>query len=746
MIIHSIQASNVLKYDKLELHNIPEKGIIAVSGANESGKTAIVETICFALFGRTYSNDLQDITRTIRWGASSCSIEMVFSAGADNSYTVSRSVDKQGMHSAELYRTGEDAPFASGPQAVQDEIIKVCGFDFEQYLDSLYLAQMEITSSASQAETIKGIAGSAPIEAIMDDLRDEISTEHDSIHAIEQEQSRIRTSIEDLDIQEDRLPVIETEKQQFAEQIDVHKEEIRAVQETSTQIREAGTHIQETGHALSAAGRDISIQQWQEQLASVADAIENMRTSVNTLEMETELRAGGKLKKYTETLQARLQAFAPVREQCQTVRSELAAQLGERGSIPQDGLVPLTKQQSRLKRRLISQRIYRGIMKVVLVLAALLTLLLWAGWGLLAQAPDSSLSQGLSNWLGQQSWWATMELSSLLYGAIGASVITLLVFFMATRVGSRIQQGTTALAVVNERLQTTRQQADLLDHIDDRPFPAVHNGLAALDNKQLQDVIEDYTGSDGSIFLSEQSFADHQQKLNGQLDDNANNVASLREAVATRVGTLNRLSEELHDKITRLEREIEDIHARQKEAADLETIIDNMEPALREHRQRVQVRETALKLAAGTCSNIYTHFNQVLSKYTATVMPRLTEGRYKQIQIDDKLRVRVFATEKNDFADLDELSSGTQRQIMLAVRLAISKALVEAGQQGKQFIILDEPFAFFDRERIRNTIKSLPDLDKNISQFWILTQEFESPDQFELSIQCSRDIDELSIG
>jgi DNA repair exonuclease SbcCD ATPase subunit len=650
------------------------------------------------------------------------------------------------MHSAELFRSGEDVPFATGPQAVQDEIIKVCGFDFEQYLDSLYLAQMEITSSASQAETIKGIAGSAPIESIMDDLRHEISIEHDAIHAIEQEQGRIRTQIEDLDIQEDRLPVIEAEKQQFAEQIDVHKEEIRAVQDTSTQIREAGTHIQETGHALTAAGRDISINQWQEKLVSVADAIENMRTSVNTLEMDTELRAGGKLKKYTETLQSRLQAFAPVREQCHSVRSELAAQLGERGSIPQDGLVPLTKQQSRLKRRLLSERFYRGIIKIALVVAALLTLLLWAGWGLLSQAPESSLAQGLSGWLGQQSWWASMDTSSLLYSAIGASVITLLVLFVSTRVGSRIQQSTAALAAVNEKLQTVRQQADLLDHIDDRPFPEVYKGLQAINNKELKEALEDFTEHNGSTFLSEQSFADHQQKLNSQLDDNANNVAYLREAVATRVGTLNRLSEELHDKTTRLDREIEDIQARQKEAADLETIIDNMEPALGEHRQRVRVRETALQLAAGTCSNIYTHFNQVLSKYTATVMPRLTEGRYKQIQINDKLRVRVFATEKNDFADLDELSSGTQRQIMLAVRLAISKALVEAGQQGKQFIILDEPFAFFDRERIRNTIKSLPELDKNISQFWILTQEFESPDQFELSIQCSRDTDELSIG
>jgi len=453
MIIHSIKASNVLKYARLELNSIPEKGIIAVSGANESGKTAIVETICFALFGRTFSNDLDNITRTIRWGAADCSIEMQFTGTGGNSYTVSRSVDKQGMHSAELYRSGEEVPFATGPQAVQDEIINVCGFDFEQYLDSLYLAQMEITSSASQAETIKGIAGSAPIESIMDDLRHEISIEHDAITAIEQEQNRIRTHIEDLDIQEDRLPVIETEKQQFAEQIDVHKEEIKAVQDTSTQIREAGTHIQETGHALTAAGRDISINQWQEKLVSVADAIENMRTSVNALEMDTELRAGGKLKNYTETLQSRLQAFQPVREQCHSVRSEIAAQLGERGSIPQDGLVPLTKQRSRLKRRLLSERFYSGIIKLALVLAALLTLLLWAGWGLLSQAPDSGMAQGLSGWLSQQSWSASMDMSSLLYGAIGASVIVLLVLFVSTRLRSRIQQSTAALAAAADKIR-----------------------------------------------------------------------------------------------------------------------------------------------------------------------------------------------------------------------------------------------------------------------------------------------------
>ncbi len=742
MIIHSIHASNVLKYTRLDLDNIPAKGIIAISGANESGKTAIVETICFALFGRTFSNDLDNITRTIRWGETSCSIDMVFTGTGENSYKITRSVDKHGMHSAELFRSGEDVPFATGPQAVQDEIINACGFDFEQYLDSLYLAQMEITSSASQAETIKGIAGSAPIENIMDDLRHEISLEHDSIGAIELEQNRIRTSVEDLDIQEDKLPVIETEKEQYAEQINVHKEEIKVIQGTSTQIREAGTQLQESGHALSAAGRDISINKWQEHLGNVEDAIENVRDSVNTLEMETELRTGGKLKKYTESLQERLAVFAMVREQCQGVRDELAAKLGERGSKPREGAIPLPKHLARLKRRMFSKRLYKNLMKGALFIAVLAALALWTSWGLLSQAPDSNLS----TWLSGQPWLTGVETSLLLSFAVGATVITLLLFVLSMRVGSRIREESKDIDEVSEKLQTARQQADLLDHLQDRPLPQVYEGLLALDNSNLNTALEDYIEGVGSTFLSEQGFADHQQKLNNRLDDYASNVATLRDTIATRVGTLNRLSEELHDKTTRLDREIEDILARVKEAVELETIIDNMEPSLRDHRERVKVREMALQLTAGTCSNIYTHFNQILSKYTATVMPKLTEGRYKQIQIDDKLRVRVFATEKNDFADLDELSSGTQRQIMLAVRLAISKALVEAGQHGKQFLILDEPFAFFDRERIRNTIKSLPDLDRNISQFWILTQEFEESAQFELAIQCARDTNELSVG
>ncbi len=745
MIIHSIHAVNVLKYARLDLENLPEKGKIAVSGANESGKTAIVETIAFALFGRTFTSDHSNITRTIKWGETNCRVEMAFTAIGNNRYTINRSVDKQGLHSAELFVTGNDVPLAIGPQAVEEQVINACGFDFEQYLDSLYLAQVEITSSASQAHTIKAIAGSTALESVSDEIRMEIRAENDSLSAIEEEQNRLRKAIESLDAAPEKLALIEADKKQCAEQIGRYEDEANTLQTLSTGIRETGAVIQDAGHALSAAGRDISYQQWQTQLTSVNAAMTTMRDSVSALEIDSELRTGGELKKYIEKLHSRLLAFEPVQQQAATCRAELGALLGEPGSTRDAGTVPLTKQRSKLKRQLFLRRIYRRSMQALMLALIVATITLGTGWWLLVETPDSNLSVQLSDWLAQQPLWSATYQDSLQNAAIASLGITLVVLVMSWRVKSRIRKGRQELNQVSERLERVRQEVNLLEHINDQPLPEVIVGLRDIDSKPLQLAVEHFTENEGSLFLSEEVFSDHQSQLKELLDENAGHAMSLRESIANQVGKLTGLSDEQHDKINKLELESEDVHKRQKEKAELETTIENMQPSADEHRQRIQVRETALKLTEGACSDIYTQFNKVLSKYTAIVMPKLTENRYKQVQIDDSLRLRVYSSEKNDFAELDELSSGTQRQIMLALRLAVSRALVEAGQQGKQFLILDEPFAFFDRERIRSTITSLHGMDKNITQFWIITQEFESPEQFELHIQCSRDSDELKV-
>ena len=68
MIITEVQAENVLKYKHLSLENLPATGVVAISGPNESGKSSIGETICFALFGRTFSLGPDQLHKIVHWG------------------------------------------------------------------------------------------------------------------------------------------------------------------------------------------------------------------------------------------------------------------------------------------------------------------------------------------------------------------------------------------------------------------------------------------------------------------------------------------------------------------------------------------------------------------------------------------------------------------------------------------------------------------------------------------------------
>jgi len=90
MIIKRIHSENFLKYAKLDLDKLPERGVIAVSGRNESGKTSIGESLCFAIFGRTFTLGLQDPKKLIRWGESQCSVGVEFIGRDDKTYHVTR--------------------------------------------------------------------------------------------------------------------------------------------------------------------------------------------------------------------------------------------------------------------------------------------------------------------------------------------------------------------------------------------------------------------------------------------------------------------------------------------------------------------------------------------------------------------------------------------------------------------------------------------------------------------------------
>jgi exonuclease SbcC len=213
------------------------------------------------------------------------------------------------------------------------------------------------------------------------------------------------------------------------------------------------------------------------------------------------------------------------------------------------------------------------------------------------------------------------------------------------------------------------------------------------------------------------------------------------------VAWLGHVAQQLSAQLHELDEEIDDEQARLQEAINLSDVLNGLTDKREEIEARIADRRRGMELLEGAIAHLSNTFNHDVKELVGRMLPLFTDNRYEHLQIDEALNVRVFSNDKRDFMDFEEVSSGTQRQIMLALRLALSKKLLSRTVKGRQFAFLDEPFAFFDEERTRRALRALAELGDDISQVWIVAQDF--PDncevEFDTVISCERNKDTLSV-
>jgi len=112
---------------------------------------------------------------------------------------------------------------------------------------------------------------------------------------------------------------------------------------------------------------------------------------------------------------------------------------------------------------------------------------------------------------------------------------------------------------------------------------------------------------------------------------------------------------------------------------------------------------------------------ELLEKRTSEILEIITGGKYKEVKFDQSsLKFKVFSDEKNDWAEPQlELSQATIEQIYLTARLALTEIL---GDKAKPPIILDDTFDSFDPARHEDTMKLLKQMAEN-RQILLLTSD-----------------------
>ncbi|BAO44110.1 AAA family ATPase [Thiolapillus brandeum] len=638
MIIKSVKAENVLKYASLDLKDIPEKGIIAISGENESGKSTIGETVCFALFGRTFSLGPDDLDKVLRWGEHHCSVVLDFAVnGVD--YQLSRFLDRDGNHSARLSRADDiDNPVARGVNSVADKLFDILGYEFDEFVESFYLAQREITTPHPHSVAVKTMAGVAPLEHVNVSFQEEIAQFDEMREELDAEAEALRQELEELEFEEGRLVQLEDDKNALEAEVNANK-----------------------------------------------SALENLDQAADI---------------YAEN------------------HPRIRRARGKRGRA----------------------RFWR-------FLSFVLALIGGGAWFMLAKKPNLPQSQQLLQLLQQKvPNWQDAWIPYIGIGGIVFAVLMLLFWIRAASHGSRAQRLAEDARVLGDSLEKARAVSPFEGEIVEEK---VQEGSATGEETPGEDT-DVAAGEAMNLSMTTEALERPEESAYAAL---LSRVEDMLAGVAEVRNYIEQEARWLREQITRKEehfwaqgQEVDREMERVRQVARLSEVIDGLEARMAELDANREKRLKAIELLEGASGYVSSNFNRDIRDLVARTLPVFTQGRYEHLRIDPDLTVRVFSSDKRDFMDLDEVSSGTQRQIMLALRLALSEKLLVRRVQGDQFAFLDEPFAFFDEERTRYALKALTDLSDKLTQIWIVSQVYpEGTDvEFALSIGCSRDRDVLS--
>ena len=115
-------------------------------------------------------------------------------------------------------------------------------------------------------------------------------------------------------------------------------------------------------------------------------------------------------------------------------------------------------------------------------------------------------------------------------------------------------------------------------------------------------------------------------------------------------------------------------------------------------RQAVQMAAEHLEQLSGAMRG---YLKRDLNEKASAIIREITGGKYTKLVTDEKLHVSLVTDEK--LVEIEQVSRGTVEQIYLALRMAVGELLCEEEMP----VILDDVFAYYDEERMLQTLKWL---------------------------------------
>jgi exonuclease SbcC len=181
----------------------------------------------------------------------------------------------------------------------------------------------------------------------------------------------------------------------------------------------------------------------------------------------------------------------------------------------------------------------------------------------------------------------------------------------------------------------------------------------------------------------------------------------------------------------RLEQYIRQAEEQLKELPKIKEDLDRLEKEVKNLEIEVEAREKAIQVLRDISSKRRGMFAPSVEQNMNWIVSYVTGGRYKAVKINpDNYDIEVYDAEAGRWMRRDIYSGGTNDQLLLAMRIAFTLALLPSAKGTyPRFLFLDEPLGSSDQERRQQIVKLLAnELTRVFDQVFLITHvEIEEP-------------------
>lgn len=161
----------------------------------------------------------------------------------------------------------------------------------------------------------------------------------------------------------------------------------------------------------------------------------------------------------------------------------------------------------------------------------------------------------------------------------------------------------------------------------------------------------------------------------------------------------------------------------EKRIEELKRRLENIKKA----KEEIHAIEEAKRNIEEIANEIRSSFGKRLNKQASYYMSKITNGKYDNITIDERLNITI--NNKKSLIPSSRLSKGTIEQVYMALRLAAVDIIFE---KDKKPILLDDAFVMYDNKRMGNTLKFMAESMEQVVLFSCHTREKVMADKLNL--------------